>query len=178
MTAPMRTVFGPVMQNGFVVRDLDAALDHWTRIVGVGPFFVLERVPFAEVWYRNARADDIELTVAIAYWGELQIELIRQRNAVPSIYTDFEGRGLTGLQHMGVVTPSVDADLARLAPLGIEPVQHGRTRTGMRFAYVSTDHHPGGMIELIEATPGALEFFAMMREAARDWDGRDPVRRL
>jgi len=84
------------MQNAFVVTDLDAALDHWTRVMGVGPFFVFERVEFAEIWYRGQSALDIDLSVAIGYWGDLQIELIRQRNDVPSIYTDFPGRQAGG----------------------------------------------------------------------------------
>lgn len=169
--------FGPVMQNGFVVEDLDRALDHWTRVVGVGPFFVIERIPFDKVWFRGEPAD-IDLTVAIAYWGDVQIELIRQNNVAPSIYTEFASRGHSGLQHMGVVTESVERDLARLAVHGVHPVQHGTTRTGMRFAYLDTDHHPGGMIELIESGPALLKFFGMAREAARRWDGTDPVRRL
>jgi hypothetical protein len=124
----MQPLLGPVMQNGFVVADLNAAIEHWARRIGVGPFFVFERVAFKECWYRGAPATDIDLTVAIAYWGEVQIELIRQRNQVPSIYTDFEARGATGLQHMGVMSQNLDSDLARLAARGITPVQHGTTR--------------------------------------------------
>lgn len=166
--------FGPVMQNAFVVDDVQAAIEHWARVMHVGPFFVFERVPFKEVWYRGRPADDIDLTVAIAYWGEVQIELIRQRNDVPSIYTDFRTRHRTGLQHMGVMSADLSRDLARLKAQGIEPVQHG-TAAGMRFAYVSTDHHAGGMIELIEATPKTVAFFERMRLAARDWNGRDVI---
>ena len=33
--------FGPVMQLGFVVPDLDRAMAHWTGNVGVGPFYVM-----------------------------------------------------------------------------------------------------------------------------------------
>jgi len=170
--------FGPVMQNGFVVRDFDRSLAHWTQVMHVGPFFLFERIDFAEVWYRGKPASDIELSVAIAYWGDLQIELIRQRNTAPSIYTEFEDRGLTGLQHMGVMTESVERELLRLDAQGIKPIQHGRTAGGMRFAYLSTDQHPGGMIELIESHPGTVSFFAKMRAAARDWEGEDPIRRV
>jgi hypothetical protein len=168
----MGHLLGPVMQNGFVVADLNAAIDHWARTIGVGPFFVFEKVAFKECWYRGKPATDIDLTVAIAYWGDVQIELIRQRNKVPSIYTDFEAKGVSGLQHMGVMSENLDTDLSRLAVRGITPVQHGTT-PGMRFAYVNTDHHPGGMIELIEATPKARAFFEHIRVAAREWDGRD-----
>ncbi len=170
--------FGPVMQNGFVVPDLDRALEHWTQVMQVGPFFRFEHIDFAQVWYRGQPASDIDLSVAIAYWGDIQIELIRQRNAVPSIYSEFEGRGLTGLQHMGVITESVERDLIRLAAQGVTPIQHGSTAAGMRFAYLSTDQHPGAMIELIESSRRMLAFFGTMRAAARDWDGSDPVRRV
>jgi len=165
------------MQNGFLVEDLPAAIEHWARVLQVGPFFVFERVPFKELWYREQPAADIELTVAIAYCGDLQIELIHQRNAVPSIYTDFRLRHGTGLQHMGVLSDNLERDLARLRAKNVVPIQHGNA-AGMRFAYVATDHHPGGMLELIEATPKTLAFFERMRTAARDWDGREAVVRL
>jgi len=174
----MQRLFGPVMQNAFVVTDLDAALDHWTRVMGVGPFFVFERVEFAELWYKGQSALDIDLTVAIGYWGSVQIELIRQRNDVPSIYTDFPARRMGGLQHMGVITESVSRDLVRLQDAGIEAVQYGITTGGLRFAYVSTNQHPGGMIELIESNPRMLKFFAKMQAAAQEWDGSEPVRRI
>ncbi|HVO45348.1 MAG TPA: VOC family protein [Steroidobacteraceae bacterium] len=172
----MERIFGPVMQNAFVVADLRAALDHWTRVMAVGPFYLFEHIEFEEVSFRGNSIKDLQFSVAIGYWGDIQIELIQQRNAVPSIYTEFMASGRQGMQHMGVVTESLDRDLARLAPLGVTPVQHGRTATGLRFAYVSTDFHPGGMIELIEAHAPTLGFFEMMRREARGWDGRDPLR--
>ncbi len=174
----MERLFGPVMQNGFVVGDLEAAIDHWTRVMRVGPFFLFEGISFAECWYRDRAATDIDLAVAIAYWGDVQIELIQQRNTVASIYTDFRLARGTGLQHMGVISGSVEQDLQRLARQGIHPVQHGRTSAGMRFAYVATDHHPGGMVELIEAGPQGLAFFAKMHAAAKAWDGSQPVHRV
>ncbi len=173
----MTARFGPVMQLGFVVRDLDAAMNHWVDKVGIGPFFVLEHVQFAEAYYRGARAD-VDMSVALAQWGEVQVELIHQFNDAPSIYSSFPARAQGGLQHVGVMTNSVTDDLERLRGAGIEPVQWGSTANGIRFAYVATDHHPGGMIELIEHGPAIDGFFRMVREAAQDWDGTRAVRRL
>jgi len=34
------------------------------------------------------------------------------------------------------------------------------------------------MLEVLQPAPGGREFFAMMRDAHRNWDGADPVRRL
>ena len=174
----MERIFGPIMQNAFVVPDMDNALEHWTRVMGVGPFFVFEHVQFTEAWHRGRPATDIDVTVAIAYWGNIQIELIRQRNNVPSIYTEFPARDIGGLQHMGVITESVERDLARLSRHGISPVQHGITAAGMRFAYVTTDRHPGGMIELIEPNERTRRFFSKMQLAAEQWDGTEAIRRF
>jgi hypothetical protein len=176
---PARVALGLPMQLGFVVPDLDAAIRHWVSL-GVGPFFLLEHIAFAECSYRGKPAR-FDLSVAIGQWGPVQVELIRQHDDVPSIYTRFDGSRAGGLQHVGVMTDSVAADLERLAPLGIEPVQHGSTANGIRFAYVNTDAlpgaHPGGMVELIERGPAIDGFFRLVREAAAGWDGRDPLRR-
>jgi hypothetical protein len=170
-----RRAYGPILQNGYVVDDLDAAMDHWIRVVGVGPFHVLEHIAFAETWFRGARSA-IDLTVAIACWGEVQIELIVQHNDAASIYREFRDTGGTGLQHVGALTDSLDKALADFAAHGVAPVQWGSTAGGMRFAYVGSDFHPGGMIELIERGPAVDAFFAAVRDSARDWDGTRPIR--
>ena len=41
----MSRIFGRPCQNGYVVRDIEAALKHWTEVLGIGPFFYFERVP-------------------------------------------------------------------------------------------------------------------------------------
>ncbi|MCS6946347.1 MAG: VOC family protein, partial [Steroidobacteraceae bacterium] len=102
----MSRFFGPLLQYGFVVHDWRAAAEHWTRNFGVGPFFVLEHVPFARCLYKGAPAE-LDLTVAIAYSGEQQIELVQQHNDAPSIFTDFSRGGRDGLQHVGVLTGSI-----------------------------------------------------------------------
>jgi uncharacterized protein (AIM24 family) len=173
----MSARFGPIMQNGYVVRDLERAMHHWTQVVGVGPFFVLEHIEFAELLLRG-EPTRIDLSVAVAYWGDVQVELIYQEGAAPSIYSEYAAAKGEGLQHVGVMTESVEAHLQELRAVGVKPVQWGATAAGIRFAYVNTDQHSGGMIELIERGRAIESFFNMAREAARDWNGRDPIRRI
>jgi methylmalonyl-CoA/ethylmalonyl-CoA epimerase len=170
----MQRILGPVMQNAFVVDDLDATLDHWIRKMGVGPFYLFEHVQFQEAYYRGEPAR-IDMTAAIAYWGDVQIEFIKQHNDAPSIYRDFTSRGYKGMQHMGVITENLDADLKRLRVHKIEPVQWGSMPSGMRFAYVSSDFHPGAMIELIEPDAAIAGYFKLMKESADHWDGTNPI---
>ena len=67
----MQRIFGPVMQNAWVVDDLDAALDHWINKMGVGPFYLFEHVKFQEIYFRGQPATT-DMTAAIAYWGDMQ----------------------------------------------------------------------------------------------------------
>jgi len=173
-------VLGPVIQLGFVVPNIEAAVAHWASI-GVGPFFLLDHIQFGRCHFRG-KPLEIDLSVAVGQWGSVQVELIHQHCDTPSIYTTFDGSARGGLQHMGVMTDSVADSLVRLAECKVEPVQAGETANGIRFAYVNTDAlpgaHPGGMIELIERGPAIDGFFGLVRKAAVDWDGREPLRRL
>jgi hypothetical protein len=49
----MSRLFGPIRQNGYVVRDIEGALKHWTTVLGVGPFFSVERARIAGFQYQG-----------------------------------------------------------------------------------------------------------------------------
>ena len=76
---------GPVMQLAWLPDDFDAALRHWTGTMGVGPFFLLENIKLEDMRYRGAPTDAV-FSLALSYWGDTQIELIRPENDAPSIY--------------------------------------------------------------------------------------------
>ncbi|MBI1186019.1 MAG: hypothetical protein GC206_01530 [Alphaproteobacteria bacterium] len=163
------------MQNAFVPRDFDAALTFWTRTMGVGPFFLIEHVKLDDVRYRGAPSD-IDFSIAIAYWGDLQIELIRQHNDAPSIYKAWRDAGKEGLHHVCLLTDDFGA--ARAAVDGMDVLQEGKVPGGGEVMYVDAGGGDGTMVEILKPGPGSHELFAMMREAARKWDGRDGVRKL
>jgi catechol 2,3-dioxygenase-like lactoylglutathione lyase family enzyme len=173
----MSRIFGALRQNGYVVRDIEAALRHWTEVLGVGPFFYFERVPIEDFRYRG-EPSPLEVSIALANSGDLQIELIQPRNDAPSMYRDFLAAGHEGLQHLAWWTEAFDADLARLRERGYEIGQSGCIGPQGRFVYLETEAHPGSVVELSEVVGPKGRFFAHVRAAARDWDGRDPVRRL
>ena len=70
---------GKPMQIAFVPEDFDAALRHWTENMGVGPFFVMERIRLEDARFMG-EPSDCTFTIALAQWGDVQIELIRQDN--------------------------------------------------------------------------------------------------
>ena len=109
----MSRLFGDVIQNGYVVRDIEAAMRHWIDILGVGPWFYIEHLPVPDFEYKG-QPSPVDISLALANSGTLQIELIQQRNDAPSLYLDFLNAGHEGLQHLGYGTRNFDADLARL----------------------------------------------------------------
>ena len=91
----MSRFFGPVRQAGYVVRDIEAAMDYWSRELGIGPWFYNPRVPIVNYRYRG-EAYEPHNSVALANSGFVQVELIQTRNDVPSMYRDFLAAGNTG----------------------------------------------------------------------------------
>ncbi len=167
----MSRYFGPVMQNGYLVDDLERALDHWVGVMGVGPFFVIPDVQMVNPVYRGNPCE-VEMSIALANSGDLQIELILQKNDAPSVYREWLDVGRLGLHHVGFFVDDIDASLAAL-PRPPARVQHGRN-----FCYLDTVYHPGSMIELIQPDAGMRGLFDMIRAASAGWQGEDPIRRL
>ena len=168
---------GPIRQNGYVVRDIEAALKHWTEVIGVGPFWYFERVPIQSFALRG-EPSPIEVSIALANSGDLQIELIQQRNDAPSMYRDFVTAGREGLQHVAYWTRAFDADLERLTAEGYRVGQSGNIGENGRFVYFETEAHPGTVVELSEISGPKGRFFQHIADAAASWDGSEPIRRI
>jgi catechol 2,3-dioxygenase-like lactoylglutathione lyase family enzyme len=171
----MSRFFGEIRQAGYVVPDIVAAMDYWSRVLGVGPWFYAERVPVVNFRYRGMPSAPVT-SVALANSGALQIELIQQRNDAPTMYRDFIDAGRSGLQHVAYWTERFDADLARLTAQGFTIGMSGEVGERGRFVYFETEFHPGSVIELSEVAGPKGRLFRMIRESAAGWDGRDPVR--
>jgi len=173
----MSRFFGAVCQNGYVVRDIERAMRHWTEVLGVGPFFYFERVPIDGFTYRG-EPSAIDVSIALANSGGLQIELIQQRNDAPSMYREFLAAGREGLQHIAYWTERFDAALGVVRAAGHEIEQSGCIGDNGRFVYLATEAHPGTVVELSEVSGLKGDFFRFIAQTAREWDGADAIRRV
>ncbi len=167
--------FGKITQNGYVVRDIEAAMRHWSEVLGVGPWFYAAQAPIEGFQYRGTTSD-CKISIALANSGPLQIELIEQRNNAPSLYRDFLEAGHEGLQHIAYWSDRFDDAVARAHSLGWSIGQSGHVGLDGRFAYFETESHPGTVVELSETSGAKGVMFKRIAEAARDWDGQDPIR--
>ncbi len=172
----MSRIFGAVAQNGYVVRDIHAAMRHWTEVMGVGPWFFFERVKPDNFTYRG-QPSGMEMSVALANSGDLQIELIQQLNDEPSMYKDFLDRGLEGLQHVAYWTTDYQAVYDKALGLGFRVGHEGQVGGPQgRFSYFDAEAHPGTVIELSDISGNKRSLFEFVKKSAQQWDGSNPIR--
>ncbi len=166
--------FGAITQNGYVVPDMDAAIRHWTQVMGVGPWFDAGVTDFSDVIYRGTPTES-KVRIAMANSGDLQIELIEPQDDLPSCYREFlnASGAKGGLHHVSSWPNSEDYDrhLENFVAAGGEILQQGRAgRT--RFIYLDTTYDLGAVFEMSDPTPGTRKLFAAIRDAAKTWDGQ------
>jgi catechol 2,3-dioxygenase-like lactoylglutathione lyase family enzyme len=160
---------GRAMQLGFVVDDLEAALDSWTRIVRIGPFLRPRGEQQVDAVYRGERTAP-RLKVAWAFSGETQIALIEQTNDAPSPYRD-----VRGLEHIGFWVGDADAAAAALEGQGLS-LCYEIHLPGDVIRYFDPPPGLDTRISLLRQTPARARLYAELERWAERWDGSDPVR--
>jgi len=167
---------GPVMQLAWLPEDFDAALRHWTEVMGVGPFFLLENIELANMRYLGAPTT-AKFTLALSYWGDTQIELIRPENDEPSIYNG-EYAVRDRLHHVCLLVDDIADAYAACAAQGAEIIVEGDVGDSGKVIYADPGGGPGSLVEMLQSQPGTADLFAMIQQTAATWDGSDPVRKL
>jgi hypothetical protein len=168
---------GEVMQLAWVVRDLDTAIRHQVDVLGIGPWFVFEHFKLENLQYRG-EPSNLDISLALAFSGDMCVELIQQHDDGASVYRDLLGRQGTGFHHWGVASADYEGDIARYGEKDMPLIVDGRVSVGARAGYVDARAALQGYIEIIEVTPDVDGLFTMIRDAATSWDGRMPIRAI
>ena len=115
---------------GYWVGDLDSALASWGRDVGVGPFQVLEHVPFDSFVLSagGQRYHDVEFdhSAAFAAWGPIVVEL-GQVHAIDDRLAAAYRVAHGAISHVSWVVPDVQQESARLAHIGCRLINTARS---------------------------------------------------
>lgn len=164
-------------QMAWVVDDLHTSIKHWQESAGVGPFFVIEKVPLTGLKYRGKAADHLSWGAAIAHAGDVQIELIQPYDGASSPYREFVKSGAAGFHHVAAIAEDLDAEIALYRGLGCDLIVEGMTGP-VRFALVDTYARQGCITELVSEHPMVHQSAKFFADAAKDWDGAEPVRWL
>ena len=170
----MSRLFGSLRQMGYVVKDIDSAMRHWIDVCQIGPWFYVDKLVINNFKYKGQPSDP-HLSIALANSGDVQLELIQQRDKNPTLYQDFLNAGNEGLQHFSSWPENYDEIYQNALATGYTVGQEADSPRG-RFVYFEQEGHPGTVIEMAHMTDSRRRIFDGVREAAVDWDGRDPIR--
>ncbi|MGY6550868.1 MAG: VOC family protein [Erythrobacter sp.] len=169
----------PVRQLAYKVNDLEAAALAHTHAFGSGPFVVLRHVALSSSVHRGVERP-FDHSSAYGQWGQVMVELVVQHNPDDSALHDMfpYGSGREGLHHAALFVDDLEAAIARFEGEGAALAQLSVTATGTAFAFVDTRASLGHMLELYEPALPLTGFYDFVAKAAKDWDGRDPLREL
>ena len=168
-------VLAPVQIAYHVPDPAEAAREAAARR-GWGPFFLIEHIALTHCLYRGAPAA-FDHSSAYGQAGDVMVELITQHNDGPSALRDLFAPHERGVHHVACFVDELASALTAQRALGYEIALEAATANGTAFAMVDTSRELGHMLELYERAKLA-PFYALVREAARAWDGSDPLRVL
>lgn len=174
----MSRYFGKAEHIAFVVPDFDAAIGQLID-AGIGPVFTMRRIR-APARYRGQRHDPL-ISAGIAYTGSLQIEVICQHDATPSVYADYIARNPAGgLHHTAHYCESFEAALAGAGAKGqafdiVEEFIEAEGETAFEI-YVEPAGRPAPLQAQLMLRGPMDELYAFIEQTAANWDGSDPER--
>ncbi len=160
-----------IVKVAYAVPDSRAAAAQWAERYGAGPFFVKSHIPLAEFPEPGFVFDH---TSAFGRWGNVMVELLQIHEVRPAAVE----RVLVspGFHHVTWFADSVAAETDRLVRMGWPEVLTASTATGTRFTFHDARADLGHLVLIYERTPGVVKNYATVEQAARNWDGQDPVR--
>ncbi len=122
----------PVEQLGFVVKDLDKAMEYYGAVFGWGPFRI-ETYKIEGATFRG-RPCNFYIKCAFTQNGSLEVELIQVLDG-ETPHSEFLKNHGDGLQHLRFRVDDVDAVTAKLAEKGVQTIFYKAFPVGT-FAYV------------------------------------------
>jgi hypothetical protein len=164
-----------IIQTAYVVEDMKTAIQHWTRNLKVGPWFLIDRFTGVDPHYRG-QPSTAAVALAMSFAGHMNVELIQPLDDAPSVYRDTIQKQGYGFHHWGMATANFDADFENYERQGYEAAFTLQVPSGGRVAYMDTTRDLPGMIELIELGSDFEPTFNRFYRASIGWDGTDPIR--
>jgi methylmalonyl-CoA/ethylmalonyl-CoA epimerase len=167
---------GPPHHFAYVVDDIEGTVERLTGELAAGPFFLAEDVPLENLVSLDEPAEFAHDS-AFGTLGGAAIELIRPARLAPERVERAFGPPRPRLQHVGyVVDPESVVEIRReLDGRGLP--RYLSSRLG---ELDSTLHDASALLghdlEIHADREPLHAFFGMVREAAEDWDGSEPLR--
>lgn len=161
-----------IVQNCYVVPDLEAACARMNALLGIGPFVGGVEAVLTDHVYRGQPADPIRLRGVFAQSGELNIEIVQILSTGPCAFTDMFAAGTGGLHHSAIFCDDYDATRDDWVARGYPVASEFRTDFGTPICYIDTRADLGHFIELYPEDAIIRSMYAQTVEETRDWNGK------
>jgi len=172
MSAPIAS--RPITHIGYVVDDIESAVDWALRTFGAGPFFQVAHMQFDTCTYLG-RPANYDHSSAFGQWGQIKIELTVVHSADPPQLAEMLGGPAPRLGHVGWLSDDLDADSSLLEAAGM-PMFHTGSSGPVAAHWHDGRAQLGHHVEILRRSPQVEGFYELMRSSAEDWDGSDPLR--
>ena len=164
-----------VIQNCYVVKDLDEACRRLHRLYGIGPFLGGGTGQLADHVYRGRPAPPIEIRGVFVQSGDLNIELVQLLSMTPSAFHDMFPAGAEGFHHVAMFCDDYAARRDAFAAEGFEIASEFTVSFGAQICYVDARAALGHMIELYPENDIIRGMYQQTRDSARNWDGKELI---
>lgn len=143
-----------ITQVCVVVRDIQAAMEHYWKILGIGPWRIHTfEPPGLTNTTIHGGEQPYTMKLAVAEVGDVQWELVEPLEG-PSIYKEFLDERGEGLHHVKFAVDDYDEAVSAFGAKKIGVLMSGTFRGGT-FAYMETEDTLGMIAEITKRAPDA-----------------------
>ena len=164
-----------IVQNAYLVPDLDQACRQMHRLYGVGPFLGGQPGELRDHVYRGLAAAPIHYRSVFVQSGDLNVELIQLLSAAPSAFHDMVPNAGPGLHHVAVFCDDYVRQRDAFVAAGYQVASEFMAGVGAQICYIDTRAVLGHMIELYPEHPAIRRRYQQTRDAAAQWDGQQLI---
>lgn len=171
----MRVNPAAIVQNCYVVRDLDEACARFHARFGIGPFLGGGSFDLGTHRYRGQEAEPIRIRGVFAQSGPLNIELIQPLSDGPSAFRDMFPNGGEGLHHIAMFCEDYESERDAWVAAGCPVASECDLSLGATICYIDARHEFGHMLELYPEHATIRAMYQQAVDAADNWDGRQLI---
>lgn len=139
-----------IVQICMVVKDIDRAMRQYWEVWGVGPWdvYTFNQDALSEFKVKGEPVDNFEYKLALAGFGNTQLELIEPVRNVP-IYEDFLREKGEGIHHIKEIVgdENIERKVEDFRQKGIEVTVRGKFGEDI-FIYLDTERALGMILEI------------------------------
>jgi hypothetical protein len=160
-----------IVQNAYVVRDLEEACTRFSRLLRIGPFVGGSQFELASHVYRGRPADPVSVRGVFVQSGSLNIELLQVLSPPPSAFHDMFSAGEAGFHHSAEFCEDYEQRKHDWTSAGYAVASEFTLSWGAKICYIDARRALGHMIELYAEDAVIRDMYRQAREAPLHWSG-------